>query len=344
MENQILARWDTIPDNLRDALTSSASSDFIWDIATKENVPKEKIRIVAGVAGYVLLGFLHPDDLAQELVKQAAVDPKSATAIQNALRDRIFAPLKQQIDTVYQTADAMPKSTIIKDVNGPRIIATAIPGKTPTPPPLPLQALSGAGWSKMKPGNVPPRPPVPPQSAVGEFARLKVQPAASGTIPMPVPTPAATPSPSSAPAPVMLRQETPFGAAQKNADFHIAKSDDGAQREFSTAKEPIRVMPAVIEFNKGAVTAPKQAMPSAPSPQPARYTEFKSSLASIPVTDSGARKVTEVTSAPTPAPARIPVPIPKPPTPPAAAPAMPAANPSATPKVIVQDFLQQPPK
>jgi hypothetical protein len=218
------------------------------------------------------------------------------------------------------------------------------------------------GWSKTK------LPPTPPQnqSAVGEFERMKSAGSPTISIPSSVPVPTPHPTTTPIPAPVMLRQEMPAASAmQKNADFRIAKSNETAQMQFSKEKEQMKVMPAVIEFNKNITPAIKSAT-STPTPPSApnrtgtvNYTEFKSSLASIPVANSGVRNITEITSAPKPLPAPVPIsiPMPKPPLPPMPpalnkipstplTPTTPSIAPTtpAAPKVIVQDFLEQSPK
>jgi hypothetical protein len=181
---------------------------------------------------------------------------------------------------------------------------------------------------------------------MGEFERMK---------PSVVPQPLAAPTPAI--APIILQQEMPaVSAAQKNADFHITKSNNSAQMEFSTEKEKIKVMPAVIEFNRNISEGVKTSAAPLPAPAPSRvgavnYTEFKSSLASIPVIDSGARKVTEITST-TPTVTATPVapiaPIPQtPPAPPIVNKTpvpVPTPPQSVAKKVIVQDFLQESPK
>ena len=352
--DQAREKFVTLPPLLQDAMFSVENTEIIATLIEESDLSDDQASALPEVIGWVLLGFLNPENLSETLIKQFGVNESVAATIQKSLNDKIFSPLRQQI------------AGINKSENAPRIIATTTPRSVPLAVPVPPQNLSGAGWSKTK------LPPTPPQnqSAVGEFERMKSasSPAISVPSSVPIPTPVPTPTPAPTPAPVMLRQEMPAASAmQKNADFRIARSNETAQVQFSKEKEQMKVMPAVIEFNKNIAPAIKSATsastptpPSAPNRTGAiNYTEFKSSLASIPVANSGVRNITEITSAPkpTPAPAPISIPMPKPPLPPApptlnkipstpfapAAPSVAPATPTA-PKVIVQDFLEQPPK
>ena len=352
-QDQARKRFVTLPPSLQDAIFSVQNAEIIATTIEDSDLNDDQASMLPEVVGWVLLGFLKPDDFIETLTKQMGLDMATATAIQKNLNDKIFTLLRPQIDAAQQ------QSAVVKDINAPKIIATTTPSVGIPTPPIPPQSLSGMGWSKMKPlgpaivSSVPPpaplntilnsipKPPSPPKSSMGEFERIK------SSITPPVPS-----VPTHIPAPIMLQQEIPVAnATQKNADFHIAKSSESAQMEFSKAKEQIKVMPAVIEFNRNAPANTKTSTVPLPLSAPnhagaINYTEFKSSLASIPIMDSGARKVTEITSAvPVPTPA-TPTISPKPPTPPMPpvinktsiqTPPQPLAQ-----KVIVQNFLEKP--
>jgi len=348
-QQQAGQRWEIITPQLREALFSDVNADLVWNLCQTEHLSEEKSYQVAEYAGYVLFGFIRPEEFSEELVESLEIPSPSAKTISAAINEKIFTPLRADIDKIYTSAADGKTST-----SNPQIIqgvgTIASPATTPVPMPKPID-LSSVGWSKTRPVGSSSQATTTPSPAP--------QRATPPQAPKPVPT-----VPIPAPTPVMLRQETPSSAAQKNADFHIAKSGENAQMEFSTAKEQAKVRPAVIEFNKGASSTAK---PATPVPAPLaertgspRYTEFKSSLAASPVANSGRRMVTEITSPtsaapipvppkpqtpPTPAPAQsaIPKPIapPLPPMPPM--PPAPSASPATSPtKVIVQNFPQQP--
>jgi hypothetical protein len=93
-KDQITQRQDALPQNLMVALCADETSDIIWNVSGAEKISEEKIRVVSIITGWVLMGFLRPEDLAQELKDQINLDPQSATKIQTALNTKLFLPLK----------------------------------------------------------------------------------------------------------------------------------------------------------------------------------------------------------------------------------------------------------
>src|ERR1700722_1507242 len=100
-EEQIIDRWDSLPDSLKDALTSTANSDLIWKLAEAEHDPDQKIYPIGTAVSHVLFGFIHPEDMATEL-KEAQLNPQTITALLGPINEKIFAPLQQDINKIYQ--------------------------------------------------------------------------------------------------------------------------------------------------------------------------------------------------------------------------------------------------
>lgn len=116
-KNEALKRWDTLPDNIRETLVSEHSVEILDRIAKDEHIPEEKIPLISQVAGYVLMGFLHPEEVAAELKERLGVDGRIAESISKSLDSRIFSPLKSQIEKLYapafESAKPMPPRPVI---------------------------------------------------------------------------------------------------------------------------------------------------------------------------------------------------------------------------------------
>jgi hypothetical protein len=339
-QDQALQRWDTLSDNLREALCLEANTDFISTTCANEHIPEDKVSIVSRVSGYVLMGFLHPEDVAQELKNRLGLDTQTANLIEDALNKRIFVPLRADIDKVYAPISKLetaptgaPKPKVIQDVN------VAQPKPAPT--------LPAVGWSQMKP---------PPPSVGPTPARPAPTVSLSGIRP---PTPVAATAPrTTAPAapaeppPVMLHEDTSFKAAQKNMDFTFPRPGGGSEvRMGATPTTPAPPRPAVLEF--GSVAKPTVAPATGPSSSGAtHYSDFRPSLSTTPMASAGPRNIAQMipaapapTSVPTPTRGAVPsVPVPKPPVPPQPPrPPQPPQQRGATPPQnngpIVKDFL-----
>ena len=101
-KEQVLQRWDILPQPLREALFDDTNANIIWKICEDEHIPKDKIHLVATVAGDVILGFMHPEELAQEIKKTVNIDIKIAEAIAEVINRKIFIPLKKDLEEAYK--------------------------------------------------------------------------------------------------------------------------------------------------------------------------------------------------------------------------------------------------
>jgi hypothetical protein len=268
-----------------------------------KHIPEERIPEVARVVGYVLLGFLHPEDLNQEIKERLNVDAKITTAIADALNKRILAPIRADLDRAYSPLSKLETSAaisgnqkILQDISaGTPQSVKPVPTTTPSSPSLSFNkpvTVADVGWSK--------------------------QPAAPK-----VPTPAPTaPTISAEPAPMMLHEDTAFKPAEKNANFTLPRQGTIGEMNLnrgSGVPQPAQ-RPAVIEFGPRFSSSPVPPKPPTPGAPAKPYSEFKPSLAAVPTANSGPRNVSQITAATSPTasvnttPAMsIPVPIPKPP-------------------------------
>jgi hypothetical protein len=173
--------------SLRETLYSEPSSDFLWKTCEDEHVPDEKIYDVSRIAGYVLMGFIHPEDMASELKEELNLAPQTANIIADAVNKRVFGPLRADLDKIYSPIHPLEGGVkVLQDISpsgGPKIISQA-----------------GSDRLNMSlapsPGNQPPKPGVPPQ------APPPVAPKSPSPMPAPTPITFQAPQPKPAPAPL----------------------------------------------------------------------------------------------------------------------------------------------
>jgi hypothetical protein len=313
-QKQAGQRWDIITPQLREALFSDVNADFTWNLCQSEHLTEEMSYQVAELAGYVLLGLLHPEDLAGELVSSVDLPAPLAKTISDQINSRVFAPLRADIDKVYSPMSKLggfsmgsaPKILQDIDASSKKDIAPSnIIPSTPKP-----ATLSDIGWSKQP----------APQANISVKAGVPIP----TTMSVPVPTPA--PKPTAEPAPMMLHEDTTFKPAEKNASFTLSKpgsADEMNLNRGGVPQAPARA--AVLEF--GSATSASTSVPKPPTPA--------SSSVRLMGFEIGARNVSQIV--PTAS-----APIPKPPAPPM--PPRPPQAPSTPPapqpdKPIVKDFL-----
>jgi hypothetical protein len=185
-KKQIADRWDTLPDELLDALVSEENSDYVWELAAEQHISEEDTRTVAMIVSRVLMGFIRPEDVAQELRNSLTLDQRAAALMQDLLTQRIFAPLRQSINRVYvPIAGPTLGPKILTDIDQPRPIITA----TATPAPILRQTFSAQ--APTAPVATPmPALTVKPGAIIS--ASASAAPLSSVTTPMPKPMNAAS--------------------------------------------------------------------------------------------------------------------------------------------------------
>jgi len=101
-QQQVINRWDSLPDNIREALSSEQNANILWRICEIQHIPKEKIYTIATLVGDIILGFIHSEDLAQEIQKDLNLNSEIANSIAAEIDRKIFALIRADLEKVYQ--------------------------------------------------------------------------------------------------------------------------------------------------------------------------------------------------------------------------------------------------
>ncbi|MBI4085615.1 MAG: hypothetical protein HY432_03900 [Candidatus Liptonbacteria bacterium] len=138
LQQQLDSRWDSMPGILREAMSSDVNSGMIWEISQKEHLPDEKIYAVSRLTGYILMGFIHPEDLANEIKDSAGIDIRIASNIADSINKKIFQPLRDEIDKIYAPALSVVEGHAGQSGATPvmveEIVKPAVPPSVPQPP------------------------------------------------------------------------------------------------------------------------------------------------------------------------------------------------------------------
>lgn len=94
-------RWDVMTVNLREILYSPDYGKIIWNICEANHLSDEKIGKIAGLCGYVIMGFIYPEDLAKEIFLKTNINSEIANSIASEINRKIFSPIKSDLEKVY---------------------------------------------------------------------------------------------------------------------------------------------------------------------------------------------------------------------------------------------------
>lgn len=205
-KQQLYSRWDALSDTLRDAITSDINSQLVWKTGEGEHLSEEKIASVSRLVGYVLMGFIHPEDLANEIKNSLGIDVRIAAAIAEPINKKIFQPIQESLEEIYAPVGEephMPQPVVLDEIAKPASASQIPPVKSSELPPVPAVKTAE------------PKIITPP------------------TLAAPKPAPAPTPMPAAIPAaakpaagrqlPVNMFSKMPMGTAVKTMQEKVSE-------------------------------------------------------------------------------------------------------------------------
>jgi len=102
------ARYDALPQHLKEVLLSEKAANVIWDWGEANHLSEEKIKVIANLTGAVILGFLHPEDLAKEIREATGLPAPLSQEVADEANKKIFAPILEEIKRIYHWGDIAP--------------------------------------------------------------------------------------------------------------------------------------------------------------------------------------------------------------------------------------------
>ncbi|MBI4993847.1 hypothetical protein HZC33_02750 [Candidatus Wolfebacteria bacterium] len=103
-KQQVLKRWDDLPMILREAIFSERNADILWGICEAQHLSKEKIRKISILAGDVIMGLTHQDDLAKEIRNETGINSEIVSLIVDEMDRKIFSLIKSEIEKAFALA------------------------------------------------------------------------------------------------------------------------------------------------------------------------------------------------------------------------------------------------
>jgi len=106
-EQKISEKYNGLPQNLKDVVSSADTSVIIGNIATKYRLDEEKTATLIQLVGLVILGFVSFEDMKEEMKETIDISPQFIPLVADEIRQKIFSPVINSL----QPAPATPKTT-----------------------------------------------------------------------------------------------------------------------------------------------------------------------------------------------------------------------------------------
>src|SRR3989337_848383 len=98
---EFIKRYEALPDNLREKFLSDENVNMLWTIGDAHHLTEARTGKIAGIVGYIVLGLVHLEDLAKEIVIEANVDRRLADELAREIKLKILNPIFPELNRLY---------------------------------------------------------------------------------------------------------------------------------------------------------------------------------------------------------------------------------------------------
>lgn len=100
-EEQILERYEALPDDLKEAIFSVEMTETIKGIGAKYDLHIDKIGTLANEAGMVMFGATRPKDFVPNLMSRLGVDKDTADKIASDVNSQVFLKVRESLKKLH---------------------------------------------------------------------------------------------------------------------------------------------------------------------------------------------------------------------------------------------------
>ncbi|MBI2038531.1 MAG: hypothetical protein HYT19_01235 [Candidatus Nealsonbacteria bacterium] len=109
-KEQLWKLFEKLPEELKEAISSNETADFIWDICKKNEI--DEITKITQSVGNVLLGILPIDEFQGLLEEDLKLKKDISKKVSQEINRFIFYPVRTELEKLYQTGGVISaKST-----------------------------------------------------------------------------------------------------------------------------------------------------------------------------------------------------------------------------------------
>lgn len=100
-QEQVIKRFQLLPDALKDAIFSVRTVDAILKHCALRSVAEDQIHLVGALTSDVLLGYLPPENFSTEIQKETGMEREKALQIAHDLDREIFSEVRLELKKLY---------------------------------------------------------------------------------------------------------------------------------------------------------------------------------------------------------------------------------------------------
>ncbi len=92
-QEEVKRQLRAVPENISAALSDENANTTLWQIANRNHLSEEKATGVVRLTGYVILGFVQPEELAHEIEGELHINHKVAAALSEEIYKKVLSPI-----------------------------------------------------------------------------------------------------------------------------------------------------------------------------------------------------------------------------------------------------------
>ena len=129
-EEQILEKYEQLPEDLKEAIFSVEMTEAIKGIGAKYKLAIDKIGALANESGMVMFGATRPKDFVSNLMSRLGIDKDTAEKIASDVNSQVFLKVRESLKKLHggeevevptPGADEVKKEDILKVLEHPEL-------------------------------------------------------------------------------------------------------------------------------------------------------------------------------------------------------------------------------
>lgn len=126
-EDQIKEKYDSLPEDVRQAITSSEMEERIFEIARKNGVQIDESAELIRITGLVMLGLENKSDFVSMVQDALSVDFQKAQDIVVAINEQVFNSIRDSLKKIHNEDESTDgRESILQEIENPRFDRTGV--------------------------------------------------------------------------------------------------------------------------------------------------------------------------------------------------------------------------
>lgn len=108
--DQLEAQFANLPTDIQEAISSTNTSKIMLEIGKKNRLHIDQMQELSAITGYLMMGFIKPQDFVDELTNEARIPQSLAVLIAKDVNTMVLNPIKDRLKEAHENLTNKPKT------------------------------------------------------------------------------------------------------------------------------------------------------------------------------------------------------------------------------------------